>query len=278
MTPTSTPEPIVTQADREMAADIWRDYIARIGECITEKGMREGGLDEGLPSVLARHREQSTRAADAGQAGLREAVEKIVHENGPIAVDWYGEALAWRPLDYGSWTPFAALSSSAGAGEAEQDCPASPDHADILETIENAAPDWTAQGYPSALAEVRDMANVGRSLIERIADATKCDPLKGWMPADDPVEIVTNLINLLADAKHSSEPAEEAERKAAAQMAGLVEAGQSIIDRMSGTFRARNGRKVGIEGDDGEKCWIVHSDDIETLRQALTNLGQGGEE
>jgi hypothetical protein len=76
--------------------------------------------------------------------------------------------------------------------------------------------------------------------------------------------------------------AKEAEtmRKAAAHLEALAEAGQAILDRMSSTFKARNGRDVGIEADDGEKCWIVHSDDIEALRTALSNLreGQGGEQ
>jgi len=52
----------------------------------------------------------------------------------------------------------------------------------------------------------------------------------------------------------------------------LREAGQSVIDRMFSTYKARNGREVGIEGDDGEKCWIVHGDDIEGLRTALSKL------
>jgi hypothetical protein len=46
----------VTQTDRDVAADIWRDYVARIGEVIVERNMRAGGLDDGLPAILARHR------------------------------------------------------------------------------------------------------------------------------------------------------------------------------------------------------------------------------
>jgi hypothetical protein len=45
-------------------------------------------------------------------------------------------------------------------------------------------------------AELIDMANVGKSLLERIADLTKAEgPFKGWMPADDPAEIVFDLVN-----------------------------------------------------------------------------------
>jgi len=56
---------------------------------------------------------------------------------------------------------------------------------------------------------------------------------------------------------------------AEAEVRRLKEAGQAIIDRMSSTYKARNGREIGIEGDDGEKCWIVHSDQIAALQGAL---------
>ena len=51
-----TEAPKVEQVDREAAANIWRDYIARTGEVIVERGMRSGGLDDGLPTLLAAHR------------------------------------------------------------------------------------------------------------------------------------------------------------------------------------------------------------------------------
>ncbi len=49
----------------------------------------------------------------------------------------------------------------------------------------------------------------------------------------------------------------------------LREAAEGLLSRMTDTYQARNGRRVGIQGDDGEKCWIVHSDDIDELRRAL---------
>jgi hypothetical protein len=49
----------------------------------------------------------------------------------------------------------------------------------------------------------------------------------------------------------------------------LRAASKSVLDNMFLTWRARNGRNVGVQSDDGEKCWIVHSDDIEALRAAL---------
>lgn len=90
-------------------------------------------------------------------------------------------------------------------------CSASPDHTDILDTIQNAADDWQKQGYTTALAEVRDMANVGRALMTAIADNAGSPPLKGWHPADCPSEIVSDLLNLLDDATRAAPPATDRE-------------------------------------------------------------------
>jgi hypothetical protein len=64
-------------------------------------------------------------------------------------------------------------------------------------------------------------------------------------------------------------PILSSQKSAVGEAARLREAGQGILDRMFSTFTARNGRQVGVQGDDGEKCWIVHSDDITALEDAL---------
>lgn len=70
-------------------------------------------------------------------------------------------------------------------------------------------------------AELIDMANVGQSLMERIADLIKQDgPFKGWMPADDPAEIVFDLVNHYEDAALSRAP--EAGREGAAERLAIV--------------------------------------------------------
>ena len=51
-------------------------------------------------------------------------------------------------------------------------------------------------------------------------------------------------------------------------------AAQAVIDRMSSTYKARNGREVGIQGEDGEKCYIVHSDEIHALEAVLADAQQ----
>lgn len=50
----------------------------------------------------------------------------------------------------------------------------------------------------------------------------------------------------------------------------MAEAATALIDRKMSDFKARNGRLVGVQGDDGEKCYIVHSDQIFDLQAALT--------
>jgi hypothetical protein len=68
----STPDPqtaellAVTQADRDAAADIWRDYVAKVGEVIAERSIREGKMDFGLPSILAKHRLAHAKEQAAG--------------------------------------------------------------------------------------------------------------------------------------------------------------------------------------------------------------------
>ena len=61
--------------------------------------------------------------------------------------------------------------------------------------------DWKLRGYPSAAAEIEDMANVGRALMHAIEKDYAADLfMKGWHPADCPTEIVGDLLNALAEA------------------------------------------------------------------------------
>ena len=61
-----------------------------------------------------------------------------------------------------------------------------------------------------------------------------------------------------------------------ARLMGLVkeagEAGASVIEQAFDYYTARNGRKCSIEGDDGEKCWIVSFDAFESLRATLVKI------
>ncbi|HEX8555246.1 MAG TPA: hypothetical protein VF695_11110 [Sphingomonas sp.] len=117
------------------------------------------------------------------------------------------------------------------------DCSASPDHADIMETIANASDDWQKHGYTSALAEVRDMANVGRALMGAL-------PV-GYSYNDCPSEIVADLQNErdAALAAPTPEPSDGQDRKFAFRAGRFVNrvSGEAIpFDEPVIIFRARD--------------------------------------
>lgn len=74
MTDQPTQDAIVSQRDREVAADIWRDYVAKVGEVIVERCMREGGLDDGLPRTVATYRAEIEAATVERDAGVADGV------------------------------------------------------------------------------------------------------------------------------------------------------------------------------------------------------------
>ena len=64
--------------------------------------------------------------------------------------------------------------------------------------------------------------------------------------------------------------------KVRADVAVLREAAQDLLNQKFGTF-GKGKRQRGIQGNDGEKCWIVHSDQILALEGALTSTTSGTE-
>ncbi len=72
-------------------------------------------------------------------------------------------------------------------------------------------------------------------------------------------------------ARPGTAPQEQADPRVAA----LVKAAKDVIGNLQSTYRTRNGRQVGIEADDGEKCMIIHSDHTFALEQALAAMGEG---
>lgn len=87
-------------------------------------------------------------------------------------------------------------------------------------------------------------------------------------------ESVRNLLSSKLEKRTLAVSALEAEN---ARMLAVVEAAKELIAVKTSTFKARNGREIGIEADDGEKCYIVHSDQIFTLESALSTLTNRGE-
>lgn len=68
------------------------------------------------------------------------------------------------------------------------------------ETPEKAMSEALTDTGSKSTDDLCDMARVGRSLMDRIGEIVKGGPYKDWMPADDPAEIVTDLINDLEEA------------------------------------------------------------------------------
>lgn len=68
----------VSQADRDAAANIWRDYVARVGECIAEKAIREGASDcTMIVQAFARHRQATEARMAAAVEAERERCARI---------------------------------------------------------------------------------------------------------------------------------------------------------------------------------------------------------
>jgi hypothetical protein len=68
-----------------------------------------------------------------------------------------------------------------------------------------ASDNWEIQGYKSPAEEIDDMANVGRSLMDRIAMVTsEGQAMAGWSPMDDPAEIITDMANMLDESASSA--------------------------------------------------------------------------
>lgn len=64
-------------------------------------------------------------------------------------------------------------------------------------------------------------------------------------------------------------------RNKAEALLACVRAAKAVIEGRSSTFRARNGRDVGIQDDSGEMCWIISHEDMAALEGALAVLEAG---
>lgn len=90
-------------------------------------------------------------------------------------------------------------------------------------------------------ADLIDMANVGRSLMEHIGGlANTTGRYKTWAPADDPAEIVFDLVNDLEDTEARARTAEEA-----------LKAKQEEVDAAVGLIAERGAiRELQIDRDE----------------------------
>ena len=188
--------------------------------------------------------EEETRTAPSDGEGVREVLEQaaIWHDDQDKAISKQPNANVgdngWRRLQHqeqASSLRSALATTPSPDASPDSGCAASPDHADILATIENAADDWQRKGYKSALAEVRDMANVGRALMEALPE--------GYSYNDCPSEIVTDLMNQRDDALAGQSPS-----PAIVKEAGEVEPMTPSAEAQLHDFR-REHHRAGREVD-----------------------------
>ena len=97
------------------------------------------------------------------------------------------------------------------------------------------------------------------------------------------VENLADAIRLALNAQGGPEDEDEARFYAAVKQyldgpgtpteshQSLQRAIRDVLERRSSTYRAKNGREVGIQGEDGEKVWLVHSDEMSALEMAFAN-------
>lgn len=132
--------------------------------------------------------------------------------------------------------------------------------ADLMEAQLKAndhKPGWKGDDPNALWSRLSDEA---LELTEEVGDSARDPILVGKEAAD-----VANFAMMIADvcgalSTPTKPPSEDA----------LKAAAESLIAQKSDYFTARNGKKVSIEGDDGEKCWIVPFDAMNELEIALS--------
>lgn len=123
------------------------------------------------------------------------------------------------------------------------------DHQDLVRAM-RASP-----ASPSPATGVRVNEDVQRGI----------DWLRGKLGSVDPQELLRSADAIEGIARADSVALAEAldERDA------LRDAARDMISSRTDTYRAGNGRQVGIQDDSGEKCWIVRFDEMAALEAAL---------
>lgn len=77
-------------------------------------------------------------------------------------------------------------------------------------------------------------------------------------------------LDLAKDAAQIDHDARVTERlDDAEQITALINAARAIVERKSSSYKGEGGRQIGIEADDGEMVWLVHSDEMTALELAL---------
>lgn len=112
-------------------------------------------------------------------------------------------------------------------------------------------------------ADLQDMANVGNSMMERMSDVILSEgSFKGWSPADDPAEIVTDLWNAVEEAQSTI-------ATLTAQLSALEEAGKPFVNAAELFSDERySGFPACIYSPAAGNEYSLSSDDLRALRAA----------
>ena len=124
--------------------------------------------------------------------------------------------------------------------------------------VQHNAPmfEYTLSSTVSALiadAEHRGREAATEELLERLRG--------NWSWEDEDFICV-----VIADLRKLALRTSPAEPSDAVATVTAQEAALEVLDGLNGIYKSRNGRDVSIEGDDGEKCWILSNDGYEALR------------
>ncbi|TCS14575.1 hypothetical protein [Caulobacter sp. BK020] len=130
--------------------------------------------------------------------------EEFCRKNSSGRYPWWSHSMAFNLEDIlaayvkaDEWLSRHPVKAASPEGETDRDWPKEAGRlwqGDFAEAL-------TMTGC-SDLADLIDMANVGKGLMERIDLLTRQQgQFEGWTPADDPCEIVFDLVNALEDAQ-----------------------------------------------------------------------------
>lgn len=163
-----------------------------------------GDLREAGRSAIPRHVEFSGALKDADWEKALTETDRLTRELNITNADHIALWLEANVVD----SPIGWLACRiVEAHEAALNQPAAPVEAELS----YAGDGWKLRGYPSHAAEIEDMANVGRALMEAIEKDYSGHPfMQRWHPADCPTEIVGDLLNALDEARPA--PVEAVER------------------------------------------------------------------
>lgn len=87
--------------------------------------------------------------------------------------------------------------------------------------------------------------------------------------SDDGIKVCSTSWHGSIRKTYPLKPESEANARMIAATPGLAEAAKGVLESRAATFKARNGRRMGIEDESGEAMWIVPFDEMAALEAAI---------